>query len=70
MLNKVSISSGELLIFSFSGFLKFAYRGRPDPGGFLPEDVLCDSFFRIDVCESQNSIVHLLSPSGKFLRYF
>lgn len=69
MLNKVSESNGELLIFSFSGILKSAYRGRFEPGDFLPEDVVCDSFFRIVVCESQSSTVHLLSPSGKFLRY-
>lgn len=70
LLNNVSKSNGELLIFSFSGFLKSAYRGRLEPGIFLPEDVVCDSFFCIVVCESQNSTVHLLSPSGKFLRYF
>ena len=69
LLNNVSKSNGELLIFSFSGFLKSAYRGRLEPGGFLPEDVVCDSFFSIVVCESQSSTVHLLSPAGKFLRY-
>ena len=69
VLNQVSKSSGELLIFSFSGFLKSAYRGRLEPEGFLPDDVACDSFFCIVVCESQSSTVHLLSPGGKFLRY-
>ena len=69
VLNKVSKSNGELLILSFSGILKSAYRGRLEPGGFLPEDVVCDSFFSIVVCESQSSTVHLLSPAGKFLRY-
>ena len=47
LLNNVSKSNGELLIFSFSGFLKSAYRGRLEPGIFLPEDVVCDLSFAL-----------------------
>ena len=69
VVNWTGDSSGELVIFSFSGSLKCVYPERDQRNKLNPLDVVCDSYSNIIVSELSNSSVHLLSPDGKFMRY-
>lgn len=70
VVNWLSKKTGELLILAFSGSLRSVYRGQKDPEPvFHPSDIVCDSHWNIIVCDLHNSEIHLLSPSGKFIKY-
>ena len=69
VINMTSDSSGELLILSFSGFLKSIYPEQDQRGKLKLTDVVCNSYSNIIVSELKNSTVHLLSPGGEFMRY-
>ena len=69
VVNWTSDSSGQLVIFFFSGSLKCVYPERDQRNKLNLIDVVCDSYSNIIVSELSNSSVHLLSPDGKFMRY-
>lgn len=62
VVNRTSQSTGELVILSSSGFLKYVYHGNPT-------DVVCDAHCNIIVTDCTNSQIHLLSPDGEFMKY-
>ncbi|XP_062599209.1 uncharacterized protein LOC134260672 [Saccostrea cucullata] len=67
--NHTSLTTGELVILSFSGRMKFVYRGQNLTGNFIPADVACDSQCNILVTDGANQNIHLLSPDGEFLKF-
>nr|XP_034309487.1 uncharacterized protein LOC105346241 [Crassostrea gigas] len=67
VVNSTSLSTGELVILSSSGFLKSVYHGQNLI--FDPADVVCDAHCNIIVSDCRNSRIHLLSPDGEFMKY-
>uniref|UniRef100_K1R4R3 Uncharacterized protein n=1 Tax=Magallana gigas TaxID=29159 RepID=K1R4R3_MAGGI len=67
--NWTSASTGELVILSFTGSLKFVYRGQKLVNKFIPSDVVFDTHCNIIVSDALNSKIHLLSPDGEFMKY-
>ena len=69
VINRIDKSKGELLILSFSGFLKSVYSGQGQREAFNPTDVDCDPNSNIIVCDLYDSTIHLLNPDGKFMKF-
>lgn len=69
VVNRTSISTGELMILSFSGSIKSVYTGNNLVKVFSPINVVCDSYCNIIVSDMTNSQVHLLRPEGEFVKY-
>ncbi|XP_062572774.1 uncharacterized protein LOC134234737 [Saccostrea cucullata] len=69
VVNIRSNTTGELVILSFSGRMKFVYRGQNLTKNFDPTDVVCDSYCNFLVTDPFNKQIHLLSPDGKFLKF-
>ncbi|XP_062587364.1 uncharacterized protein LOC134249003 [Saccostrea cucullata] len=69
VLNMTSDDTGELVIVSFSGHLRYVYRGQNLKENFFPLDLACDSTCNILITDPANSLVHLLSPEGEFLKF-
>lgn len=69
VVNRTSQPLGELVILSFSGYLRKRYSGQKLVNEFTPTDVVCDSRFNIIVNDFFNSNIHLLSPDGEFMKY-
>lgn len=69
VVNRTSISTGELMILSFSGSIKSVYTGNNLVKVFSPINVVCDSYCTIIVSDMTNSQVHLLRPEGEFVKY-
>ncbi|XP_062599037.1 uncharacterized protein LOC134260500 [Saccostrea cucullata] len=69
VMNSTSLKTGHLVIISPSGRLKCFYQGQNLPKAFWPADVVCDSLCNILVIDMNNIQIHLLSPSGEFLKF-
>ncbi|XP_061179598.1 uncharacterized protein LOC133188236 [Saccostrea echinata] len=69
VVNRTSLTSGDLVILSSSGRLISVYPGRRLKENFTPCDVVCDSYFNVLVSDLYNHRVHLLSPDGEFLKF-
>ncbi|XP_065925025.1 E3 ubiquitin-protein ligase TRIM71-like [Magallana gigas] len=69
VVNRTSESTGELMILSLTGSLKFVYRGQKLEKKFKPTDVVFDSHCNIIVSDISNNKIHLLSPDGEFMKY-
>ncbi|XP_062576218.1 uncharacterized protein LOC134238111 [Saccostrea cucullata] len=69
VVNRTSLSTGELVIMSPSGRMKSVYHGQNPTEEFKPIEVVCDSHCNILVTDFHNKQIHLLSPDGEFLKF-
>ncbi|XP_062600654.1 uncharacterized protein LOC134262296 [Saccostrea cucullata] len=69
VVNRTSVATGELVIMSPSGHMKYVYRGQNQVDKFNPTDVVCDYLCNILVTDVDNKQIHLLSPDGEFLKF-
>ncbi|XP_062599217.1 uncharacterized protein LOC134260684 [Saccostrea cucullata] len=69
VVNRTSLTTGELVIVSVSGRMKSVYRGQNMTKNFFPTDVVCDSLCNILVTDRASKNIHLLSPVGEFLKF-
>ncbi|XP_061169479.1 uncharacterized protein LOC133178803 [Saccostrea echinata] len=69
VMNITSDNAGEIVIVSVSGRLRSSYLGQNLNENFFPVDLVCDSTYNILVIDPGNSLIHLLSPKGEFLKY-
>ncbi|XP_061185005.1 uncharacterized protein LOC133193021 [Saccostrea echinata] len=65
VLNRTSDTTGDLVIMSPSGRVKFVYCGKDLTKNFRSTDVVCDSLCNFLVTDLNNKI-HLLSPDGEW----
>ena len=68
VINLTSKNMGEIIVLHVDGWVRATYRGQ-EGSNFHPSDVACDSKRRIVVSDFTNKSLHLLNPSGSFLRY-
>ncbi|XP_052706609.1 uncharacterized protein LOC128182045 [Crassostrea angulata] len=69
VVNRTSVTTGELVILSVTGSLKLVYRGQKLFKKFNPTDVVFESLCNIIVSDLNNSKIYLLSPDGEFMKY-
>ncbi|XP_062583730.1 uncharacterized protein LOC134245467 [Saccostrea cucullata] len=69
VVNYTSGTTGDLVIISPSGNMKFIYNGHSLMKSFIPRDVVCDPLYNILVTDISNNQIHLLSPDGEFLKF-
>ncbi|XP_062596481.1 uncharacterized protein LOC134257926 [Saccostrea cucullata] len=69
VMNITSDNTGEIVIITVSSLLRSVYRGQNLKEDFFPADLVCDSICNILVSDAYNSLIHLLSPEGEFLKY-
>ncbi|XP_062597510.1 uncharacterized protein LOC134258926 [Saccostrea cucullata] len=69
VVNMTSDDTGEIVIVSLSGHLRSGYRGQNLKENFFPFDLVCDSTCNVLVIDPANSLIHLLSPEGEFLKF-
>ncbi|XP_061178375.1 uncharacterized protein LOC133187016 [Saccostrea echinata] len=69
VMNHTSDTTGDLVIMSPSGRMKFVYLGQKLTKNFKPSNVVCDSLCNILVIDYNNKQIHLLSPDGEFLKF-
>jgi hypothetical protein len=69
VVNWTSNTTGNLMILSSSGRVRYVYHGQNLKEKFFPWDVACDSRCNIIATDIANHRVHLLSPDGEFLKF-
>ncbi|XP_062609423.1 uncharacterized protein LOC134271193 [Saccostrea cucullata] len=69
VVNRTNKFTGDLVIMSPSGSLKYVYRGQNLIEDFCPSFVVCDSLYNILVTDHNNKQIHLLSSDGGFLKF-
>ncbi|XP_062576262.1 uncharacterized protein LOC134238164 [Saccostrea cucullata] len=69
VVNRTSLTSGDLVILSSSGRLISVYTGQRLKEDFTPCDVLSDAYFNVLVSDLNNHQIHMLDPDGEFLKF-
>jgi hypothetical protein len=69
IVNRTSKYTGHVVILSSSGRVRSVYHRDNLKKDFCPHDVECDSRCDILVTDVYNHLIHLLSPTGEFLKF-